>query len=227
MPEPPRRPGSSLSESGRAATELSNTHILCNVMHILMLSSCKDMVEPMSDEAGVPGGDLPLQEFVSQLTASQGRIRAFVVSLMPGSSDVGDVVQETNLTLWKSQARYRPGSNFLAWAFTIARLEVLHHRTREKRRGHVFISDELLDMLANELPTTDEHDIYLNALEGCKSKLTESQRELIDVRYEPGNSLETYAQETGRKASALRVSLMRTRTALRECIERSVNEHTA
>jgi len=196
-------------------------------MHILMLSSCKDMVEPMSDEAGVPGGDLPLQEFVSQLTASQGRIRAFVVSLMPGSSDVGDVVQETNLTLWKSQARYRPGSNFLAWAFTIARLEVLHHRTREKRRGHVFISDELLDMLANELPTTDEHDIYLNALEGCKSKLTESQRELIDVRYEPGNSLETYAQETGRKASALRVSLMRTRTALRECIERSVNEHTA
>ena len=192
-----------------------------------MLSSCKDMVEPMSDEAGVPGGDLPLQEFVSQLTASQGRIRAFVVSLMPGSSDVSDVIQETNLTLWKSQARYLPGSNFLAWAFTIARLEVLHHRTREKRRGHVFISDELLDMLANELPATDDHDIYLNALEGCKSKLTESQRELIDVRYEPGHSLETYAQETGRKASALRVSLMRTRSVLRECIERSVNEHTA
>jgi RNA polymerase sigma-70 factor (ECF subfamily) len=185
------------------------------------------MVAPISDEAGNAGDDLPLQEFVSQLTASQGRIRAFVVSLMPGSSDVGDVVQETNLTLWKSQARYRPGSNFLAWAFTIARLEVLHHRTREKRRGHVLISDELLDMLANELPATDDHDIYLNALENCKSKLTESQRELIDVRYEPGHSLETYAQETGRKASALRVSLMRTRTALRECIERSVNEHAA
>ena len=82
-------------------------------------------------------------------------------------------------------------------------------------------------MLANELPATDDHDIYLNALENCKSKLTESQRELIDVRYEPGHSLETYAQETGRKASALRVSLMRTRTALRECIERSVNEHAA
>lgn len=204
-----------------------NTLIFCNVRHILMLSKCKDMVEPMSDEAAPPGDDLPLQEFVSQLTASQGRIRAFVVSLMPGSSDVSDVIQETNLTLWKSQARYRPGTNFLAWAFTIARLEVLHHRTRVKRRGHVLISDELLDMLANELPSTDDHDIYLNALEGCKSKLTERQRELIDVRYEPGKSLESYAQHTGRKASALRVSLMRTRTILRECIERSVNEHTA
>jgi RNA polymerase sigma-70 factor (ECF subfamily) len=186
------------------------------------------MVAPMSDKAGPPpSDDLPLQEFVSQLTASQGRIRAFVVSLMPGSSEVGDVVQETNLTLWKSQARYRPGTNFMAWAFTIARLEVLHHRTRVKRRGHVLISDELLDMLANEVPSTDDHDIYLNALEGCKSKLTENQRELIDVRYEPGKSLESYAQQTGRKASALRVSLMRTRTVLRECIERSVNKHPA
>lgn len=192
-----------------------------------MLYKRKDMVAPMTDEAGVPGDDLPLQEFVSQLTASKGRIRAFVVSLMPGSSEVGDVVQETNLTLWKSQARYRPGTNFLAWAFTIARLEVLHHRTRVKRRGHVLISDELLDMLANELPATDDHDIYLNALEGCKSKLTENQRELIDIRYEPGKSLESYAQQTGRKASALRVSLMRIRTVLRECIERSVNNHSA
>lgn len=192
-----------------------------------MLSKCKEMVAPMSDEAEPPGDDLPLQEFVSQLTASQGRIRAFIVSLMPGSSEVGDVVQETNLVLWKSQARYRPGTNFMAWAFTIARLEVLHHRTRVKRRGHVLISEALLDMLANELPTTDNHDIYLNALESCKSKLTENQRELVDIRYEPGKSLESYAQQTGRKASALRVSLMRIRTVLRECIERSVNNHPA
>ena len=129
--------------------------------------------------------------------------------------------------LWKSQARFRPGTNFLAWAFTIARLEVLHHRTRVKRRGHVLISDELLDMLANELPSTDDHDIYLNALESCKAKLTENQRELIDIRYEPGQSLESYAHQTGRKASALRVALMRIRTALRECIERSITEHPA
>jgi RNA polymerase sigma-70 factor (ECF subfamily) len=168
-----------------------------------------------------------LQEFVSQLTANQSRIRGFIVTLLPGSPDVGDVLQETNLTLWKSQARYRPGSNFLAWAFTVARLEVLHHRTRAKRRGRILISDELLDMLADELPDSGEHDAYLNALDSCKSKLTEHQRELIDFRYEPGHSLEAYAQQTGRKASALRVALMRIRAALRDCIERSFNEHPA
>jgi DNA-directed RNA polymerase specialized sigma24 family protein len=98
-----------------------------------MLTKSMSVDVPVEDEPQSAGKSLQLQEFVSQLTASQGRMRAFIVTLMPGSPDVGDVLQETNLTLWKSQTRYRPGTNFLAWAFTIARLEVLHHRTRAKR----------------------------------------------------------------------------------------------
>jgi len=78
----------------------------------------------MQDAPEIAGNAQQLQEFVAHLTASQGRIRGFIVTLMPGSPDVGDVLQETNLTLWKSRARYRPGTNFLAWAFTVARLEV-------------------------------------------------------------------------------------------------------
>ena len=95
-----------------------------------MLPKWMNKTAPMEDEPKSAANALQLQEFVSELTASQGRVRAFIVTLMPGSPDVADVVQETNLRLWKSQARYRPGSNFLAWAFTVARLEVLHHRTR-------------------------------------------------------------------------------------------------
>ena len=74
------------------------------------------MAIPGTNDPNHQAGDdgLRLEEFVRELTASQGRIRAFIVSLMPGSSDVGDVLQETNLTLWKSRGRFRPGSNFLA-----------------------------------------------------------------------------------------------------------------
>lgn len=39
-----------------------------------------------------------LQEFVKELTAGQTRLHAFIVTLMPGSPDVGDVLQKTNLT---------------------------------------------------------------------------------------------------------------------------------
>jgi RNA polymerase sigma-70 factor (ECF subfamily) len=168
-----------------------------------------------------------LQEFVSELTANQGRIRAFVVSLMPGSPDVGDVLQETNIVLWKSRGRYKPGTNFLAWAFTIARLEVLHYRTRAKRQRLNLLSDEVLELMAEEVPDRVNHETYLRALEGCKAKLTPNQRELIDLRYRPGCTLEAHARETGRKASALRVALMRIRESLRECIEKTMEEHPA
>lgn len=173
------------------------------------------------------GDSLELQEFVTLLTASQGKIRAFIVTLMPGSPDVGDVVQETNIVLWKSRSRFRPGSNFLAWAFTIARLEVLHQRSRTKRYGRILISEELLDMLAAEIPAAENPDQYLDALQKCKSKLTATQRKLIDFRYQQGCSIEDYAQQTGKNAPALRMALMRTRTILRECIEMAVGGRTA
>ncbi len=172
-------------------------------------------------------GSHQLQEFVSELTANQGRLRAFLVSLMPGSPDIGDVLQETNIVLWKSRSRYRPGSNFLAWAFTIARLEVLHYRTRAKRQRIVLLSDDLLELMAVETPDDLDHEAYLRALESCKAKLPGKQRELIDVRYRPGYTLEAHARDTGRKASALRVALMRVRESLRECIEKSMEEHPA
>lgn len=181
-------------------------------------------------------GDLPakissdgyqLQEFVREITAAQGRIRAFIVSLMPGSPDVGDVLQETNLTLWKSQARFRPGTNFLAWAFTIARFEVMHHRARSQRHNHSLLSDKLLNMLATEIPTTIHHEQYLQSLESCLSKLTDTQRELVQARYLPDHSIEAHAHITGRKASALRVALKRIRALLRDCVENSITEKFA
>jgi RNA polymerase sigma-70 factor (ECF subfamily) len=172
-------------------------------------------------------GGLRLDEFVRELTASQGRIRAFITSLMPGSSDVGDVLQETNLTLWKSRGRFRPGSNFLAWAFTIARLEVHHQRSRNKRLKRILFSDELLDFLAEEIPPADDHEVFLNALEACKAKLSENQLALIDSRYQPGHSLDELARQTGRNPTALRVALMRIRIALRECVEKSLKQQYA
>ena len=49
----------------------------------------------------------------------------------------------------------------------------------------------------------------------------ENQRELIDLRYQPGYSLEAHARETGKKAGTLRVALLRIRAALRECVEQN------
>ncbi len=186
-----------------------------------------DQLESMQLGAEISDDGYRLQEFVRELTAGQGRIRAFIISLMPGNPDVGDVLQETNLALWKSRDRFQPGTNFLAWASTVARYEVLHQRARSKRLGRVVISEELIGMLANEMPDKIRHETYLLAMESCMSKLSTSQRELIEARYQTGQSLEMHARITGRNSSALRIALMRIRSALRECIETSMEEKTA
>jgi len=186
-------------------------------------------VNPTPDHrhSQIPDESRVLQEFVRELTDAQGQIRAFIVSLMPGSPDVADVLQETNLTLWKSRERYVPGTNFIAWAFTIARLEVLHQRDRAKRLGRLVLSEKLIDVLADEHTDQQPHEHYLTVLEACMAKLSVTQREIIEARYQSKLSLEIHARLTGRNAGALRTALLRIRSVLRDCIENSIQSKPA
>lgn len=163
-----------------------------------------------------------LQTYVQLMTQHQGALRAFIVSLMPGLPDVGDVLQETNLVLWQKHDQFKEGSNFLAWAFTIARYEVMHQRDRVKRNGGQTFSEPLIDILS--APTEEVHsdDTKLVALEHCMGKLSKSQRELISHRYSAGKSLESLANEKSQSPGALRVSLFRVRAALKNCIEKQL-----
>ena len=160
-----------------------------------------------------------LQNYVQLMTQHQGALRGFVVSLMPGMPGVSDVLQETNLVLWQKMEKYEDGSNFLAWAFTIARYEVMHHRDRAKRDGRIVFSDKLVDAIAEVDPIQEDNEQHLLALESCMNKLNENQRQLIQHRYSKGQSLENLAASLQKPASALRVSLFRTRAALKKCIE--------
>lgn len=90
------------------------------------------MGSPERTDAG-EGGDL--QAYVKLMTEHQGNLRAFIVSLMPGSPDVADVLQETNAALWQKREKFEPETNFTAWAFHLrgfsCRAEVrLHPHSR-------------------------------------------------------------------------------------------------
>ena len=163
-----------------------------------------------------------LQDYVQLMTQHQGALRAFIVSLMPGLPDVGDVLQETNLVLWQKRAQFKEGSNFLAWAFTIARYEVMHQRDRVRRNGEQLFSEQLINALSS--PPEDSHtdDTKLAALDNCMGKLTSSERELINHRYSAGKSLETLASFQSKSPVSLRVSLFRLRLALKKCIEKQL-----
>ncbi|WP_367873898.1 sigma-70 family RNA polymerase sigma factor [Luteolibacter sp. Populi] len=158
-------------------------------------------------------------ELVCLIARHQACLHAFIISLMPGLDGVDDVLQETNMVLWQKRGTYETGTDFRAWACTIARFKTMAHRRKIARLGFRAFEDDLLDMLAAECETApDELDDRLRALEKCLGRLGEPERGLIEHRYHADTGLQGFAAQSGRPVESLRVSLFRIRAALRKCI---------
>ena len=163
--------------------------------------------------------------FVAQLTDMQMPLRLYVQSLMPGDVSAHDVTQQANATLWKKRADFEPGTNFKAWAFSVARYEVLNYRkqqARDARLGLVF-SDELQEVMTEELlQEPDDLDQRQDALRQCLNKLRPADKELILSRYFKNETLQDFANQVGRSVGGLKVTLHRLRNSLQTCIEKNI-----
>lgn len=165
-----------------------------------------------------------LEAYVKMMSSHQERLRAFIYSIHPNSQDIEDILQNTNAVLWQKSNQFKSGTNFLAWAFKIARYQVMHQRGRSIRDSRLVFSDELIDRIADTNQLDQSHEIRMSALEGCISKLTKKQRDLINERYMAGHSLENYAASIGRSSGSLRIALHRIRESLKRCVENTLGE---
>lgn len=160
--------------------------------------------------------------FVREVTANQRRLYAFILSLVRTPADADDVLQETNLVLWQKSAEFTLGTNFVAWAFRIARFQVMAFRKRQKRSKESF-DDDLIELLATEAEEQlDEDDARRAALRGCLKKLRPDQAALVAERYEPGGCVNDMARRAGKSPKALSEQLARVRAALLKCVTRTL-----
>src|SRR5437899_2667383 len=94
-------------------------------------------------------GPQEYEHFLQFFARHEPGLRAFVRSLLPAWDLVDDVIQDACLVMWKKFDQFEPGTDFLCWACTIARFEVLKCRRKHARDRHVF-DEQLLDALADE-----------------------------------------------------------------------------
>lgn len=94
------------------------------------------------------------EEFVRLLTSEQSAIHSFITSLMPGNPSVDDVLQRTNLVLWRKCDGFTLGTNFRAWAFRCASWQVRAFFKDQKSRNWLVFDEELTDLLAAFQPGT-------------------------------------------------------------------------
>lgn len=145
---------------------------------------------------------------------------------MPGSPDVRDVLQEVNIVLWEKMGNFKLGTNFGAWACTVAHYKVLDHRKKKaKQDGLLVFNNRLSSAIADEAEPREPEELEAKrtALDECFEKLTPKEQELLAARYDsPTGDMGRVCIETGRTRASLRVSLCRLRATLRRCIEKKL-----
>jgi RNA polymerase sigma-70 factor (ECF subfamily) len=158
------------------------------------------------------------EAFVRLMTEHQGRLFGYLYSLTGHPDQANEILQETNVILWRDHAEFRPGSNFKAWAFRVAHFQFMAFRQRQIRDRLVF-EDDVLGTLAEEAVRSDDlYEERRERLENCLSRLPKTQRELLRRRYAEGESLQDLAERQQSSANAVTQALFRIRQALIACV---------
>ena len=160
--------------------------------------------------------------FVPLFSSAERRLRAFVYGMVPSQHDVDEIMQEVSIVLWKKFDQYEPGTEFIRWAFAVARYEVLMYR-RKKARDRLCFREELLETLATEHEEESEGLAEAReCLRGCLRRLPDSDREMILTVYAKNMRINELAEVIGVTPTSLYKRLNRLRSRLHDCVLRNL-----
>lgn len=166
-------------------------------------------------------------EFVLNLVGCQEQLYAYILSLVLRRDNARDLLQQTNVVLLEKESEFEPGSNFAAWACRVAFYEVLGYRRKMGREKH-FFSEQLLSLIAEDAEMVSaELGDRMDALKECLNSLNETQRKLVQSRYQAGGSVKELAKIAQKTPNAISAELHRIRNALAECIRHRLERAAA
>lgn len=161
---------------------------------------------------------------VSMLEEVQGSLRAYIISLTANKQEVDDLLQETNHFLVSKLHDYVEGTNFKAWAFSVARYRLLAMVRDQKRSKISYFSDDVVELLADShAARLSGEDDRVHALKNCMQRLAPGERTLLRKCYVDNESMTVLADKLGRTANTLHKTVSRIRQALKVCIERHIS----
>lgn len=183
-----------------------------------------------TDDTNCASGNRPTHisiEVATQLSAIQPRLYGFILKRLANHEQAAEVLQKTNLAICENAARYTPDSNFSAWAFTVARFQLLAWRTTASRNRLVF-TDSLHETIDNASDATaTAHDDRVLALRDCLTKLKHDDLRLIQQRYRDATALADLAKALQKSVDAIGMRLSRLRRQLADCIRNKLQAQLA
>jgi len=164
---------------------------------------------------------------VRLLNSAHRPLLSYLVSMLGNRHDAEDVLQRTSITLWRKFASFERGTNFAAWASTVAFYEARNFQ-RIGARSRLQFGDALLEILSAErVGDLAQTDARHEALGHCLAKLDEANRRLVEAAYLEGSDIGLLAEQLGRARQTLYNKLNLIRRSLADCVTRRVAEEGA
>lgn len=169
--------------------------------------------------------DVRNREFVRLLAEHERKLAGYVHILVPNWQDAEDILQGTKLRLWEQFESFQLGTDFGAWAITIANYMVRAHRKRSQRQ-RVCFSTDVLEKIAGLMPTASSSvwDDRLLALVECAKRLSDVGRRLLQLSCIERRKIKDIAAELGQTPAVAYVTLFRIRRTLFACIQERMQE---
>ena len=162
-------------------------------------------------------------EFILELTQCQQRLYGYIFRRMANRDQAMEVLQQTNLVLCRKADDFEPGTNFNAWAVTVAHYQVLAYRKTMARERLVF-TDDVFHLVDEQEENAEERAEQMQVLRHCYSKMSGENQSFMNLRYKDGLSIKQMAVEVGKQAGAVRVQLHRLRLSLKDCVRLKLKE---
>ncbi len=164
------------------------------------------------------------ESFLRQITPVQGKVFAYIISRWPNRADAEEIMQETMTTLWSKYDDYEQGTDFLAWAVTVAKYKIMSWRKKKAHQALQFNEEamKVLDNRSNEF--LKRYDTRIGALKECIEKLTKSDKTLIELKYFKELPVKRISIRYGITPRAVYKTLSRVHSLLMRCVRRNLGE---
>ncbi len=163
--------------------------------------------------------------FEAILRETQSVIRAYIAGMGVPLDTIDDVAQEVYLEFYKGRDRRPADVEPIRWLKGIAKNLALNYFRKSKRKAEQHL--EAVAVLLERLDCPTETLREEGTLDGCLDKLPPRSREMIALRYEENLESAEIGKRLKLSPEAVRITLLRIRTALRECLGRRLAEEGA
>ncbi|AQQ10333.1 RNA polymerase sigma factor CarQ [Sedimentisphaera cyanobacteriorum] len=164
--------------------------------------------------------DSQTEDFVNLLLNSQGRIYAYILSLVGNHDDAEDIMQDAVSVMWQKFDSFEKGTSFIAWAFTISKYQVLNFRRTKARHSENLFADNVFELIAEQAETESCDNEKMECLGECVANLKENHFNILKMKYFYGLSVREIGSRVGLGKTAVYKRLSRLHAFLRDCVKR-------